>query len=215
MSHNSVTADTVCEALATAQGHQSSAATPDELEVAELTRWINIYLASPWDAELLAAQNEAHRRNYKQRATLEDAAQILRRDLEALQNASPINAEWAVVHEQERERLQIAINVLETRRATPLGSPPGFVSTSRGDARSSARVEATVLAELTIRAIQAAQKRLGHARKQWGAGDRSGAVVQTVAFWLRQIHGEDAPSVNVLYDWLRDIKINDSNTGGI
>lgn len=212
MRRPAVTPENVCDAIAKAQRRQPGAPTPDETEVAELTRWINIFLKGPWKSEDIALHHNEWKNYQKEQDVIKDALQILRNDLAAHERCLPIEG-MESAYERGGARLRVAVEVLEERCATPLYNPPGFEPRMRGDTPKPQSVMTRVLAFETVRAVRAAQTRMGRS-PQKGVGDRDGPVVRTVQFWIKRITGTK-PSEYAVLDAVAGLSLADeTETGG-
>lgn len=208
-----VTPEIVCDAIATAQRRQRGAATPNEGEVAELTRWINVYLTNPWDSEELKAYHDGWRGYENERKVLRDALEILKADLAAHDRCTPVTG-WEREYERNGERLRTAVEVVAERGETALYNPPGFIPRPTGSTPKPWSVMARVLARETLVAVRSAQARMGRT-PQRSIGDRDGVVVRTVQFWLKQMTGTKQ-SRDTIYEAVASVGADaDASTGGI
>ena len=189
-----VSAEEVSQWLARALVRRSNAATPDEDEVGELTRWINIYLDRPWTPETVGEYRSADRLSRRQRATLDQAAAILQADLNVWCSyilgisPDPVGRPYRDLARTQIASLRAAIATLKE----PCGSfEHGLPRTSdSGPNPKPWSIVAIKLAAETLLALQQAQRRQGH-KVQAGFGDRDGPLVKSVWHWLSKIYGKE------------------------
>ncbi len=196
MSRSMVTPDLVCDAIGKAQGRQRGAATPNEEEVGELTRWLNIFFTHPWDEQSLRDHHDAWKRYEGEQAILREALTILQSDLVHHEQCIPVEG-WEQAFARSGELLRAAIQCITERCEMGLANPPGFTPRMTGKTPGPWAVMARVIAKETLLAVQTAQVRLGRT-PQKGIGDRDGPIVRTVQFWIKRINGTDA-SLDTIY----------------
>lgn len=200
--------DAVAESFAQYARRRSYAATPDEDEVAELTWWINTYLAKPWTDDSVAAYREHDLATAGQRKALDAAATILRDDLnqweETLAHACSgdfIDEPLAALAADKIGRLRAAIETLDEPRGWFESGAPRL-----GDARKvkAYTITAKQLASEGLIALQAAQRRGGKTVQQ-GLGGCDGTLMRVVYFWLTQIYGPGLLPTRVsIHDSIKD-----------
>jgi hypothetical protein len=149
-----LTAEEVCDLLAAFIAEKNPhGATPDEAQVAELTRWINKYLVKPWDERSIRKYREADASARKERETLDEAADILRRDLRGYRRMKGI---YAAAVRQRIAHLKIAIEVLGATRGWFERGMPRFAD--RGPDKKPWAMMAQKIAQEALAAVQAAQR---------------------------------------------------------
>lgn len=87
----------------------TNGATPNEEQVAELTHWFNKYVTEPWDEGSVSKYRAADATARKEREALDEAAEILRRDLSEYRGLKGMRSTTV---RQRIAELEIAITVL-------------------------------------------------------------------------------------------------------
>ena len=149
-----ISAEDVCDLLASCLAQKNvNAATPNEEQVAELTRWINVYLMNPWDEISITRYREADAIARKERELLDGAAAILREDLNGLK---AFNGTIAAASRPHIAELQTAIAALGKPRGWFEQGFPRFAT--HGPDKKPWAMMAQKIVQETLAAIQAAQR---------------------------------------------------------
>jgi hypothetical protein len=149
-----VSAEEMCDLLAGFIAQKNpNGATPSEEQLVELTRWINRYLLEPWDEASIGRYRKADAIARHERETLDEAAAILKRDLNELK---ALNGVVAATVRQRIANLETAIAALDSPRGWFEQGLPRFAA--RGPDKKPWAIMAQKIVQETLAAMQAAQR---------------------------------------------------------